>query len=654
MEAKRQLSARTKLDDAISLDRSINYESHEEDDELFNLKQSLKITDENLRKQRMENEKRKLQDELQRKQTELEKEKDRHFVNTAHPTFSCPYIGSLTLEQMQSPVSTEGKYITPPPEPAPVQQDDCGKEFYMNIINGSLRSTFEKYGPSICTGSGNTTGAKSVVIVGAGVSGLSAAFELEKVGYHTQIVELQHRVGGRTKTLKAGFSDGLHAEGGAMRIPKNHYCTNGYIKKFDIDLRNFQNYNAYTWLYLDGIGKIRTKDWENNNKYYSDKFYLGWDANIPAYQRDKVDGILHLYSLTVNPVKADLFAMIDSNGHHTGWNKWVEKWSKLSVNDFLRSRIGAEPSCIYRPWPEIAIRGYQIGSYSPAFNTSLVEFLRDDLGKWWTHLLKTPVDGMDTIAKHFIKPHTFELKTIDLSRNISYGVRINKIRKINRNKVEVIGKNVVTGEDILFLADAVIVTVPLNILRQIDIDLDEEYRRAISYIHYQPSTKVALQCRTRFWEKEVGQGGFTKTNLPIGQLHYPSRDDPLLPNERGILVSYTWEQDALIFGSQTKREAIESAVREVSKIHPEMSKQFEVGMVQAWFSDDAAQGAYACLLPFQYNEGMKTLMTPDHPIYLAGEAMSYTNGWIQGAIESGLNAAYHLYSNNNFRRMCPE
>lgn len=47
--------------------------------------------------------------------------------------------------------------------------------------------------------------------------------------------------------------------GGAMRIPKNHYCTNGYIKKFDIDLRNFQNYNGDTWLYLDGIGKIRTK-----------------------------------------------------------------------------------------------------------------------------------------------------------------------------------------------------------------------------------------------------------------------------------------------------------------------------------------------------------------------------------------------------------
>lgn len=273
----------------------------------------------------------------------------------------------------------------------------------------------------------------------------------------------------------------------------------------------------------------------------------------------------------------------------------------------------------------------------------MVEYYRDELGQWWTEWLETPIDGMDTIAKHFLKPHKLEQKTIDLSTKISFGVKIEKVVKINKNKVSVEGRNVVTGEIKTFLADAVILTVPLTILRQMDIKLGENYRKAIGYINYQPSTKVALQCRTRFWEKEVGQGGFTKTDLPIGQLHYPSPNDPLPMNERGILVVYTWEQDALIFGSQPQSEAIESAVRQVSKIHPEMKNEFEVGMVQAWFSDNSSQGAYACLKPFQYNEGMKTLMTPDHPIYLAGEAISYTNGWIQGAIESGLNAAFHLY-----------
>ena len=47
--------------------------------------------------------------------------------------------------------------------------------------------------------------------------------------------------------------------GGAMRIPPNHYLTNGYIQKFGIPVRPFVNYNEQTWLYLDGESKIRTK-----------------------------------------------------------------------------------------------------------------------------------------------------------------------------------------------------------------------------------------------------------------------------------------------------------------------------------------------------------------------------------------------------------
>ncbi|XP_071153732.1 putative L-amino-acid oxidase YobN [Mytilus edulis] len=378
---------------------------------------------------------------------------------------------------------------------------------------------------------------KSVLIVGAGVAGLSAAFELEKVGHSTQILELQHRVGGRTKTLRGGFSDGLHAEGGAMRIPPNHYLTNGYIQKFGIPVRPFINSNDNTWLYLDGESKIRTK--------------------------------VDLYKRTIEP----------------------------------------------------------ISTYSPAFGTSLVEYLRDELGEWWTDRPHTPVDGMDTIAKNFIKPqHTNIENTTDLAKRIKFGANVRCVKKNPENKVEVTARNVMTGTDQIYTADAVIITVPLTILRQMDIDLAEDCRKAIGNIHYQPSTKVVLQCKSRFWEKEVGQGGFSKTNLPIGQLHYPSPNDPRIPNGRGLLVCYTWEQDALIFGSQSETEAVESAVREITKIHPEMKKEFEVGMVQAWFNDNSAQGAYASLLPNQYNSGMKTLMTPDHPIYLAGEAILYTNG----------------------------
>ncbi|CAC5395987.1 unnamed protein product [Mytilus coruscus] len=533
-----------------------------------------------------------------------------------HPIFSCPYIG--TLPNIQDDTSKG------------IQQDDDCKKFYMTIVNEDLKSAYKKYGSSVCAEKksiGEKVTGKSVLVVGAGLSGLSAAFELEKVGYNTQILELQHRVGGRTQTLRNGFSDGLHAEGGAMRIPPNHYLTNGYIEKFGILLRQFCNYNENTWLLIDGHDKIRTKEWKEENRMYSSKYFPGWDSNLAANTRSSVNGILDLYERTMQPVMDELFSLITEKGSQDGWNEWVEKWSKLSVEEFLRTNDNCDTSSSYRPWPEAAIRGLQVATYSPAFGTSLVEHLRDELGKWWTDNLQTPIDGMDTIAKNFIKPQ-FGTKeqTIDLSK---------------KNNIWFESPNCT---DRTYTADAVILTVPLTILRQIEGDIPEDQRSVLRNIHYRASTKVVLQCKSRFWEKEVGQGGFSKTSLPIGQLHYPSHNDPPPPNERGLLVVYAWEQDALIFGSQPHAEAIDSAVREITKIHPEMKNEFEVGMVQAWFSDNAAQGAHSCLQPYQNNDGMKTLMKPEHPIYLAGEAISYSNGWIQGAIESGLNAAYHLYS----------
>ncbi|VDI12647.1 Hypothetical predicted protein [Mytilus galloprovincialis] len=349
----------------------------------------------------------------------------------------------------------------------------------------------------------------------------------------------------------------------------------------------------------------------------------------------------------MQPVMDELYSSINEKGPQDGWNEWVLKWSKLSVEEFLRTNINCDPKkTSYRPWPEAAIRGLQVATYSPAFGTSLVEYLRDALGEWWKNDLQTPVDGMDTIAKNFIKPQLgTNDKTIDLSTKITFGSKVRTVKK-KENKVEVTARNIITGTDRTYTADAVIITVPLTILRQIEGDIPDDQRNVLRNIHYRASTKVVLQCKSRFWEKEVGQGGFSKTNLPIGQLHYPSPNDPPPPNKRGLLVVYAWEQDALIFGSQPHAEAIDSAVREITKIHPEMEREFEVGMVQAWFSDNSAQGAHSCLQPYQYIDGMKTLMKPEHPVYLAGEAISYSNGWIQGAIESCLNAAYHLYSHD--------
>jgi monoamine oxidase len=80
---------------------------------------------------------------------------------------------------------------------------------------------------------------KKVIVIGAGMAGLVAAYELDRAGHTVVLLEAQHRVGGRVLTLREPFSDGLYAEGGAMRIPVAHDLTMAYIEQFGLGLAPF-------------------------------------------------------------------------------------------------------------------------------------------------------------------------------------------------------------------------------------------------------------------------------------------------------------------------------------------------------------------------------------------------------------------------------
>jgi len=71
---------------------------------------------------------------------------------------------------------------------------------------------------------------KKIVIVGAGLAGLAAGYELKRAGHTPIILEAQQRVGGRVYTLRNPFTEGLYAEVGAMRIPRAHTLTMKYVE----------------------------------------------------------------------------------------------------------------------------------------------------------------------------------------------------------------------------------------------------------------------------------------------------------------------------------------------------------------------------------------------------------------------------------------
>lgn len=109
---------------------------------------------------------------------------------------------------------------------------------------------------------GDPKGA-SVLILGAGLAGMAAAYELRKAGYRVQVLEYNNRAGGRCWSLRGGdtytelggatqrceFDAGLYLNPGPWRIPYHHHGLLDYCRRFNVALEPFTQVNYNAWLH---------------------------------------------------------------------------------------------------------------------------------------------------------------------------------------------------------------------------------------------------------------------------------------------------------------------------------------------------------------------------------------------------------------------
>lgn len=99
---------------------------------------------------------------------------------------------------------------------------------------------------------------RRVVIVGAGLAGLVAAYELDRAGHEVTVLEARARPGGRVHTLRAPFDDDLFAEAGAARIPPDHDLTLGYAAQFGLVTVPFYPDEGSFLVVQDGVRRERS------------------------------------------------------------------------------------------------------------------------------------------------------------------------------------------------------------------------------------------------------------------------------------------------------------------------------------------------------------------------------------------------------------
>jgi len=447
---------------------------------------------------------------------------------------------------------------------------------------------------------------KKIIIVGAGLAGLAAGYELKRAGHTPIILEAQQRVGGRVYTLRDPFTEGLYAEVGAMRIPRAHTLTMEYVEKFGLKTNDFTMDNPNAYYYMGG-NKVRASEANANPAL------LGFD--VAENEIGKTAG--QMYMKAIQPLIDNLEKKGDS-----AWDEIVAQYDQYSTREFLE----------VNSWSEGMIEMFGLlANQESVMNSSFLELFREDSGNYYTNMVEIQ-GGTDRL------PHAF---LPELKDNIRFGAKMiamdQSLDDVTIHYETKAGKFSETG-------DYAIITVPFPVLRHVEVlkPFTRSKQRAIRQLHYDASAKILFQCKRRFWEEDDGIfGGGTLTDLPIRNLYYP---DHGRETGRGIiLASYTWSEDAQRWGSLKPDDRIIQALDDVAEIHPQIIKEFEVGTSWMWHDDEFAGGAFALFDPGQQTLLYEEIVKPDGRIHFAGEHTSLHHAWIQGAFESGLRAAIAIH-----------
>lgn len=447
---------------------------------------------------------------------------------------------------------------------------------------------------------------KRVVVIGAGIGGLVAAYELKRVGHEVVLLEAQNRVGGRVWTCRS-FAPGLYAEFGAMRIPRVHELTLAYCEAFGLRLRPFLMGNPKTLVYVGGR-RMTMQDAD------LDPDQLPFE--LAEHERGRT------YTELWNEATRDVVERYRREGE-AALAAIIADYDRYSIREFLQ----------HRGWSEGAIELYGVMSFREAnMNAAVIEQLREIVGRAFEDMQEI-VGGFDLLPNAFYS---------HLKENVRFGANVHAIEQSDgsvtvRFKTES-GRFSETG-------DYAVCAIPFSILRDIEVTpaWSREKQKAIRELNYNPSTKILFQTRTRFWERTDGiVGGTTSTDLPIRRICYPSHSDPSEP--RGtLLASYTWGQDALRWGGMDEETRLEEALEDVAKVHPEVVEEYEVGASHAWYNDRWARGAFALFEPEQETRLQDHIVRPEGRVRFAGEHCSLWHAWIQGALESGIRAAREIH-----------
>jgi monoamine oxidase len=473
---------------------------------------------------------------------------------------------------------------------------------------------------------GNADG-KKVLILGAGLAGMTTAYELEKLGYSCTILEARERTGGRCWSIRngslgqekgsplqtAGFDEGMYFNAGPSRIPHHHALTLHYCKEFKVPIQVYNNVNEASYYYSEGTGplsnkKIRAREVHNDVRGYMNE----WLAK--AIDQQKLDTGLS---------KEDGEKVLEYIRAEGGLN--IDKLYRASERRGYIENPGAGDRAGKLGEPYKLAEMVSSGLMGPDFY---------NVAEYTYELQMTmfqAVGGMDKIAEAVqlkLKQPVIKGAVVSSITNTPGGVKIVYTQQ---------------GKEQMKEADFCVCTIPLPVLSNIEHNFSSDVSRAIDFVPYINTGKIGLQFKRRFWEEdEQIYGGITHTNNELTQIFYPSYD---YLSQKGLLIGYyNFNDKAKATGNLSFADREKLALDKGKKIHPQYDKDFEKSFSVSWEKTLYSQGGWSLYTGETRQSSYRALGKPDGNTYFAGEHVTYLNSWMAGAFESARKVTTDIHS----------
>jgi len=447
---------------------------------------------------------------------------------------------------------------------------------------------------------------RKVLVAGAGLAGLAAAWELTAAGHDVTVLEAQNRPGGRVYTLRSPFSDGLYAEAGAVSMTENR-ITHRYLDALKVPTEPFRQNTLASIYYMRGkrfAGKPgQPPDWPFDLTPEERK--LGYRGMLLKY----FAGGGKLGDPTDPAFKIEPLKNVD----------------RMTLAEWLKSQGASDEAVALLSAASFFGYGWTTGS-------ALHRLLSDVALFFSSTGVVTVTGGMDLLPQAFAR---------SLRDRIYYSAPIVKIA-LQPDKVRVVFRQ--AGEEQALEADHLICTLPTPALRKVEVTpaLPERKRKIFEQLEYAPVTRVYVQARRRIWE-DAGAGGGSYTDLPIGLISEQPFAQSAVQGPRGILETHTKGTDAKRIAAMDPAARLAFAVENMEKVHPGLKNVVEGGASWSWGDDPWTGGGYAWWKPGQLTDWQPELAKAEGRVHFAGEHTSVLGRTVEGALESGARAAREVH-----------